>query len=166
MDPRRRSRAWPLLLFAALAQAACSASPEASILEDFFQASRLHDGVTLGSFATTSFNPETDGIVQSFDIVAVGALRRVPMPLTDYGRTLGELSLARVEPPIGDVTTYNGELVSKDVRLDATVRTPAGTVKQQLLAATLTRVRLPDRDGREIVGRWIVTAVSASEGRS
>jgi hypothetical protein len=43
-------------------------SPEEQLLTDFFEASRLHDTATVSRMSTVTFNPRTDGIVQSFEV--------------------------------------------------------------------------------------------------
>lgn len=218
----------------------CGGSVEEQVLTDFFRASRMRDSVTLGNFATTEFDPRTDGIVQSFEIVSIGDERVAPMPLRQYAadieqavaaeealnrekkayqdqnlvaidrmtraeaadrpvsprdeaikaewdkwrdragqamkavsdarrrlaetRGLAELSLARVQPPIEDVTQHDGEMIRKTVVIDASIRTPEGQVQQRRLSAELARARVKGEDGQEIDGRWIVTSVGADEG--
>lgn len=69
-----------------LAAVACSSAPEQPILSEFFTASRLRDKSSLGTFATTIFEPRTDGSVMSFSIASVGPERRGPLtskPLQD-----------------------------------------------------------------------------------
>jgi len=52
--------------------AACSgSSAEQKLLSDFFRAARLRDSATLSNFATASFEPRTDGVVESFTITSV-----------------------------------------------------------------------------------------------
>jgi hypothetical protein len=62
--------------------AACSSAPEQPILQQFFRASRLNDATSLAGFATTSFQPQTQGTVSSFDIVSVSPEQRAPLGLT------------------------------------------------------------------------------------
>jgi len=62
--------------------AACSSPPEEPILQQFFRASRLNDATSLASFATTSFQPQSQGSISSFDIVSVSAEKREPLRLT------------------------------------------------------------------------------------
>ena len=62
--------------------AACSSPPEQPILQQFFRASRLNDATSLASFATTSFQPQSQGSISSFDIVSVSAEKREPLRLT------------------------------------------------------------------------------------
>ena len=60
---------------------ACSSPPEEPILQQFFRASRLNDVTSLASFATTSFQPQSQGSISSFDIVSVSPERREPLRL-------------------------------------------------------------------------------------
>ncbi len=62
--------------------AACSSAPEQPILQQFFRASRLNDVTSLAGFATTSFQPQTQGTVASFDIVSVSPEQREPLRLS------------------------------------------------------------------------------------
>lgn len=239
----RRRRSTVPYVFAAIPLAfavGCGGSSERQILDDFFRTSRLRDNVTLANFATTEFDPRTDGIVTSFDIVSVSDEQAVPMPLKQYARALedarvadqafnkekkayqdanivaidritraeaagrevasrdrsakdawdqwradagqhlkaistaqrqlagsrglAELSLARVRPSVEDVTEYDGELVTKHVMLNATVRTPEGRTEQRALEATLMRAVLKPDAGEDITGRWLVTSIRESAG--
>jgi hypothetical protein len=56
----------------ALAVIACSASPEEQTLLQFFVAARTLDTTVIRKYATVSFNPQTDGIVQTFTVTAIG----------------------------------------------------------------------------------------------
>jgi hypothetical protein len=62
--------------------AACSSPPEEPILQQFFRASRLNDATSLAGFATTSFQPQTQGTISSFDIVSVSPEQREPLRLS------------------------------------------------------------------------------------
>jgi hypothetical protein len=212
----------------------CSGGAEQQILEDFFRASRLRDNTTLGNFATVSFDPRTDGTVQTFEVVSVSEERARPIPLkqfaqqladakaaeeafstqkrayqtaniavidrvvkaqaggkpvaardkavadawakwtadaaartkavSDAQRQLGasrgvaELSLAR-SAVAADVTSVDGEMVAKDVVINATVRQPDGTTATKALKAVVSRAKMKDASGQEIVGRWVITAL-------
>jgi hypothetical protein len=45
-------------------------SVEEQILTDFFHGARLRDTAMMAGVSTVDFNPRTDGIVDSFDVVA------------------------------------------------------------------------------------------------
>lgn len=75
-------------------------------------------------------------------------------------RGLTELSVSTGGRSI-DVTSYDGVLVSKDVTLNATVRTPDGQTSQKQLVVTLTQARLKDEKGQDLTGRWLVTGIKA-----
>jgi hypothetical protein len=72
----------------------CSGGAEQKILEDFFRASRMRDNTTLGNFATVSFDPRTDGIVQKFDVVSVSEERVRPIPLKQFAQRLADAKAA------------------------------------------------------------------------
>jgi hypothetical protein len=214
---------------------ACSVAPEEKIVRDFFRASRLRDNAALGTFATTVFDPQTDGQVQNLTVVSISAERRAPYPIKQVSkayddakaaqdafakdkltyqranidaiqrvveaeakdkpvtkkdatvqgawnkwrddaaryskavsdarsalsriRGLAELSLSRPNGPTPDVTQFDGQLVQKDIAVDATVRTPDGQTAQKPLVVTIERCVGKDKTGASQTGRWIVTHV-------
>jgi hypothetical protein len=56
----------------ALASLGCSASPEEQTLLQFFVAARTLDTTVIRKYATVGFNPQTNGIVQTFTVTAIG----------------------------------------------------------------------------------------------
>ena len=76
------------------------------------------------------------------------------------GRGLAELSLTRSGRAPIDVTQFDCELVAKDVKIDATVRTPSGQTVTQPMTVGLRRARMKDEKGSDVTGRWIVTSIS------
>ena len=60
-----------LLLCAPLAIGCAWPVPERQFLIDFFQACRVYDTTVLARLSTIPCNPRTDGIVQTFELVAV-----------------------------------------------------------------------------------------------
>jgi hypothetical protein len=231
---RRRSVACALLASSVAFVASCSGGSEKKLLDDFFRASRLRDDVTLGNFATATFDPRTDGIVQSFDVVTI-AERVTPLPLKQIAKTvedaraadasftaekrvyqnanittidrilkaqaagkpivakdqavkdawekwsadamshrkavseaqrnlndargIAELSLSRPNGAMVDATQFDGQMETKEVTLNATVRDPSGGTTNKTLKALLQRARMKDQGGKELVGRWIVASV-------
>ena len=73
-------------------------------------------------------------------------------------RGVAELSLAR-SAAATDVTTLDGEMAAKDIVIDATVRQPDGSTTSKTLKAVVSRAKMKDANGQEIVGRWIITAL-------
>lgn len=73
-------------------------------------------------------------------------------------RGVAELSLARAAAGT-DVSALDGEMVAKDVVIDATVRAPDGATSNRQLKAVLQRARMKDATGKELVGRWILTGL-------
>jgi hypothetical protein len=43
-------------------------SQEEQLLTRFFETARLHDTTVLAKYATVTFNPRTEGVVQTFDV--------------------------------------------------------------------------------------------------
>ena len=80
---------FPVLLWVplvAMLVTACGVlSPDEQLLTDFFEASRLHDTSTVSRMSGVTFNPRTDGIVQSFEVEDAtdeGSSRRVRVRTT------------------------------------------------------------------------------------
>ena len=61
-----------------------------------------------------------------------------------------------------DVTKRDGDLVSKDVTIDAPVKLPNGQTTQKTLIVTLQRAELSGE--KPITGRWIVTGIRDGSG--
>jgi hypothetical protein len=103
----------------ALTLVACSHAAERALLGQFFAASRLRDLTALQKLATVVFEPATDGIVTSFDIlglttvpgpdglpVSEGVSISAPVRLTD-GRTVVKtlvVTLQRTTPGSQDLS--------------------------------------------------------------
>ena len=232
---RRRHPSYPLAVGALALVMGCSGGAEQKVLDDFFRASRLRDNTTLGNFATVSFDPRTDGIVQSFDVVSVSDERVRPLPLSQFAKQLAdaksadeafsaqkrayqnaniavidrvakaqaagkpvaskdqavadawakwaadanthtkavseaqrqlgnnrgvaELSLARAVAENTDVTTFDGEMASKDIVINASVKQPDGATAARTMKAVLQRATMKDSGGKKHVGRWILTSL-------
>lgn len=217
---------------------ACSVAPEEKIVRDFFRASRLRDYAALGTFASASFDPQSDGQVQSFKLISVSPERSTPYSIKKYAqafddakaadesftkdkndyqrvnidaikrvvdaevakkplskkdtpvqamweklrddaakhaktvsdartelnrfKAIAEMSLSRPNGPTPDVTKFEGNLVEKDVTVDATVTPPQGPAVQKTLVVTIERCVGKDADGKDVTGRWIVTHVKGA----
>jgi hypothetical protein len=87
---RHRSTSYALVALTVAFAVGCSGSSEKKLLDDFFRASRLRDDVTLGNFATATFDPRTDGVVQSFDITTISEEKVVPLPLKQYAKAVDD----------------------------------------------------------------------------
>jgi len=233
---RRRLAVLAIGAFTLAFVAGCSGGSEKKLLEDFFRASRVRDNVTLGNFATATFDPRTDGIVQSFDVVSVGEEKASPLPLKQYAkavadakeadaafstekrtyqntnivaidrvlktvaagknvsakdvavkdtwdkwsadalkhkkaisdaqrrlndaRGLAELSLSRPNGATVDASQYDGQLVTKEITINATVRDPKGQTASKPLKAILQRAVVKNEKSEDLKGRWIVTSVA------
>lgn len=94
----------------------CGPAGEHTLLTQFFAASRLRDLTALANFSTVVFEPASDGIVTSFDIMGV------------------------TEAPGPD-----GQVVSKDVSISAPVKLPAGQMVSKTFVITMQR-GLPGSD--------------------
>jgi hypothetical protein len=68
---------------------------------------------------------------------------------------LVEISCQDQRNPI-DTTAFEGEIVSKEVTIDGQVKTDAGTSAKKYVF-TLQRVTLKNVNGKDLVGRWVIT---------
>jgi predicted nuclease with TOPRIM domain len=71
------------------------------------------------------------------------------------GQPIVEISCQDQRNPI-DTTAYEGEIVSKDITIEGQVKTDAGTSAKKYVF-TLQRVTLKNVNGRDVVGRWVIT---------
>jgi hypothetical protein len=228
-----------LMLFGLVGAAACASAPEEEILDNYFRASRLRDNQTLANIATVAFRPQQEGVVQQFNVTAVGEEQRRTLHLKelaeayekarredeeftkrkkeyqdanieaigrvlkaeaagtrvsgrdaevqkawtkwreetaqyakrvqearealDNERAVVEVSVYDPRNPV-DVTKCTGELVTKEVTINARVRQPDGNVATKTLVVTMQRAQLKSPEGREIPGRWIITGVREAGG--
>jgi hypothetical protein len=76
----------PVFLVAAFVVASCGGGEEYPILQKFFTASKLRDNVTLGNFATVSFDPTKDGQMGSFSITTQGAEQTKPLEFKEHAK--------------------------------------------------------------------------------
>ena len=180
---RLSSTVWCLLLPGALSLAACADRSAEATLRLFFEASRLRDLTTLASFAVARFEPHIDGAITHFDLLAATpaqtdhvprAALAVPPVLPGEGEApspspanLARLSLSSLTDPLETVLEQTGNviaLVRQEMTIHAQVHTVDGQTEKRTLKVTLARA---ESDGaRRIVGRWIVTNVSAASARS
>ena len=66
-----------------------------------------------------------------------------------------EISCQDQRNPI-DTTAYDGEVASKDVTIEGDVKTEAGSATKKY-TFTLKRVTLKNVNGKDVVGRWVIT---------
>ena len=74
-------------------------------------------------------------------------------------RGIAELSLSRPTGATVDATKFDGEMTTKEVLLDASVKQPDGQSVNKKLKATLQRAKIKDETGKDVIGRWIVTTI-------
>ena len=72
---------------------------------------------------------------------------------------IAELSLVRTAAA-ENVEAFDGEIVSKDLVIDASVRQPDGATVQKNFKATVSRAKMKNADGSDVVGRWILTGLA------
>jgi hypothetical protein len=238
----RRFGACVALLVSAVmlgATVACSVIPEEKIVKDFFRASRLRDNAALGTFATTSFDPNRQGQVTELKVLSVSPERSSPLSLKQYDTTFAEaaashkafarekynfqqgnleairrieklessntpvprrdatvqatwskwrddelkhlkavsdarvtlgraksvaqLSLSKPNGPMPDLTNVTGNVVEKDITVDAAVKLPDGQTVRKNLVVTASRAVMKDQKGETLTGRWIITKLQEAE---
>ena len=82
-------------------------------------------------------------------------------------KALTELSLSTPNGPTPDVNHMTGQMVAKDVTVDATIKTPEGETVEKQLVVTLERAVVTTEKGETQTGRWIVTRVKdAKSGKT
>jgi hypothetical protein len=72
------------------------------------------------------------------------------------GRGIVELSLLDPQYPV-DVTAMDGVLVSKDITIEGTVKSPDGQSAKKTFIFTMQQARMKKADGTDLNGRWIIT---------
>jgi hypothetical protein len=73
-------------------------------------------------------------------------------------RVVGEASTFSPSNPI-DITQYEGEIVSKEAVIEASVQNPDDETEELTLTLTLERAELTTADGSPLNGRWIITRI-------
>ena len=74
-------------------------------------------------------------------------------------RPIAELSLQQGGQAV-DVTSGDGELITKDVTINADVRAPSGETTQKKMVVTLQRA-LMTVEGQPRTGRWVITKIAS-----
>jgi hypothetical protein len=72
-------------------------------------------------------------------------------------RPIATISLDNPRAPV-DPSVVDGEMVTKDVTLNAQVRQPDGQVVPKTLVVTMARV-IGKTDSKDVTGRWVITSV-------
>jgi hypothetical protein len=230
-----------LLLFAITfgAATACSVAKEEKVVKDFFRASRLRDNAALGTFATTSFDPNRQGQVTEMEVLSVSPEHSSPLSLKQHDTTFAEatashqafarekysfqqanldairrieklessngavpkkdatvqatwskwrddelkhlkavsdarvalgraksvaqLSLSKPNGPMPDITNMTGNMVDKDITVDAAVKLPDGQTVRKNLVVTTSRTVMKNEKGDTVTGRWIITKVREAQ---
>lgn len=81
-------------------------------------------------------------------------------------KPIAELSVENPRAPV-DVTTVDGEMVSKDVTLKARVKLPAdkgGQVVDKTLVVTMQRVVGKTAEGKDVTGKWVISRIQEQGG--
>ena len=84
--PTSRIPAFGILSFVLLVASACSGGPEQTLIDQFFNASRLRDNTSLDNISTVLFDPKTSGTVTTFTVQSIGSEQRKPLPLKSLAK--------------------------------------------------------------------------------
>jgi hypothetical protein len=133
---------------------ACAVSPEEQLLTRFFEASRTLDRTILSRLATVTFNPRVDGSVQTFSIAERRGDERAP--LVDARREEARRSLSAASGDDVDLAGKSVEMITRQLIVDANVRTPDGAVTPAVWIVTLEKA-VARASGSVLEGQWIVT---------
>jgi cytidylate kinase len=133
---------------------ACAVSAEEQVLTRFFEASRALDSTQLYRLGTVILNPRVDGSVQTFSIAERRGDERAP--LVDARREQARRSLSAARGEDVDLTGTSVEMITREVTVDASLRTPDGAVRPAVLLVTLEKA-VATTSGSVVEGRWIVT---------
>ena len=118
----------PVMAGLALLVAACgSKPPEQQVLNNFFRAARTRDNATLANLAAVSFDPRTEGTVQSFEIASVGEEQRRQLQIKqlvdeEAKARAADADFAKKKKEYQDANIEAIERVVKAERSGATVR--------------------------------------------
>ena len=146
------------LAFLALFASACAHAAEERVLQEFFDASRLHNETLLVSIATVVFDSTADGVVTSFTVTSVGPEDRKTLGTDSKAAKIAALSVAAARPDL-KVSEHKGELISESVKLSAPVALANGQTARKTISVILSRAQLTG--DVEVTGRWIVTGFSS-----
>src|SRR5512136_2607067 len=84
----------PVFVGLVLSAAGCAGYPEDQVVRKFFYSSRVKDTATLGNIAIVSFDPRTDGQVESFSIASVSPEQAHPLEIKPAAQALREAQAA------------------------------------------------------------------------
>jgi len=73
-------------------------------------------------------------------------------------RSVAELSVFSAENPV-DVTQYDGDMITKQITINARIRTPDDQNVEKQLNVTIQRAELRGGPGGDIAGRWVITSI-------
>lgn len=113
-----------LLVVAMLPLVSCGSTPEQDLLQKYFQASRMRDNQTLSNFATVSFSPQQEGIVQKFSITKIGEEQRKPLRIKELTAASEELKKAEEEfnKKKKEYQDSNGDAITRVLKAEAAVK--------------------------------------------
>lgn len=73
-------------------------------------------------------------------------------------RGVAELSVFNAANPV-DVTQYDGEMITKEITINARIRTPDDQNVEKQLKVTIQRAELRGGPAGEVGGRWVITSI-------
>ncbi len=73
-------------------------------------------------------------------------------------RSVAELSVFNAANPV-DVTQYDGEMITKEITINARIKTPDDQNVEKQLKVTIQRAELRGGPAGEVGGRWVITSI-------
>ena len=113
---------------------------EASLIRNFFTASRVNDRATLGNIAMVSFNPQTEGTASNVSVESVSEEQRRPLRMRQLAAAVTEAQESQ-QQLAGEMKVYQGE------NLDAIARVIEAERANEDVGAG-------DRDVQEAWTKW------------
>jgi hypothetical protein len=159
---RPRSFSFAIIVLVAVAMlplASCSEPPEHELLQSFFRSSRARDNTTLGNFATVSFSPTTEGVVQKFTITKIGEEQRTTLKLK-------ELSKAFEDVKAGEAEFNKKKKEYQDTNSEAIQRVLKAEAAKQALKGKDAEVQAAWRKWRDETATWAGKMTEARQALS
>ncbi len=114
--------------FVSFTLACGSSAPEKGVIDGFFRAARARDNVTLGGIAIVAFDPNQEGIVESYTVMAVGREQTTPLHLKQLAAA-HQAAASRDREYSKKMKAYqdaNADAVKRVLEAERTNRKPAG----------------------------------------
>jgi hypothetical protein len=143
----------------AILAVACGSRAEQVVLRGYFDTCAAADDVALANIALVALDPQRDGVVGTFRIVAVDPTVQQPGSAHPQAVRLSLLD------PLRPHDESQAVLISETVRVTAQIYR-AGQLSEQPMAVTLARAKTSDTLGRWVVVRLVLGGRTLPEASS